>query len=91
MSDHPSTFRGGSGENAELSWEDGAAIHLRDQDSGVLNGLSALHNGTLGEMVAMISSMPADRRELYVIQKSGDRLIEPEEIAELAKRPDFPG
>lgn len=89
MTDHPSTFRGGSNDGA-FDWGDGAAIHLKAQADGVLHGLGAIHHGTLAQMVAMIAAMPPERRSDYVIEKSGDHQLGPAEIMDLAGRADFP-
>lgn len=90
MADHPSTFRGATGELDQIDWADRATIHLRDQGDGILQGMTALHSGSFAEMVEMIARMPAANRQAYVIQKAGDRLFGPAEIAELAARGDFP-
>lgn len=90
MSDHPSTFRGGSNDSGALNWEDGAAIHLATQADGVLHGMGAIHHGTLAQMVAMIAAMAPERRGDYVIEKAGDRQLGPAEIMDLAGRADFP-
>ena len=89
MTDHPTTFRGGSSSNA-FDWNDGAAIHLKSQADGVLHGMGALHRGTLAEMVAMIAAMPPEKRDDFVIEKDGDHRLGLAEIMDLAARADFP-
>lgn len=91
MTDHPSTFRGGTtGGEGAIEWEDRATIQVRDTSQGLFAD-NALHRGTMAEMVALMAAMPEDLRADYVIEKAGDRQYEPAEIMELAARPDFPG
>lgn len=90
MTDHPTTFRGGSNDSEAISWDDGAAIHLASQADGVLHGMGAIHHGTLAQMVAMIAAMPPEKRSGYVIEKAGDHRLGPAEIMDLADRADFP-
>lgn len=90
MTDHPSTFRGGTTDSSTLDWQDGAAIHLKTQADGVLHGMGAIHHGTLAQMVAMIANMPPEKRSDYVIEKAGDHRLDTAEIMDLAGRADFP-
>lgn len=91
MADHPTTFKAEPAGPDRIEWDDGAAIHRKDDGDGVFEAMKALHRGTLAEMVAMIRTMPADQRSDFVIQKAGDRRFEADEIMQLADRPDFPG
>lgn len=91
MTDHPSTFRGGTTVTGGVNWDDRAAIHRRDDGQGLLDGMKALNRGTLAEMVQMIADMPESERGDYVIQKAGDHKLETAEIMALADREDFPG
>jgi hypothetical protein len=92
MTDHPSTFRGGTtGGEGAIEWEDRATIQRRETSQGLLADASAAHRGTMAQMVALMAAMPEDIRADYVIEKAGDRQFEPAEIMELAARPDFPG
>lgn len=90
MTDHPSTFRGGTNDIHDIAWDDAATIHLREQGEGVLSEMGAINRGTMAEMVAMIAAMPEEERSRYYIQKAGDRRYEADEIIDLAERPDFP-
>ncbi|MXP42429.1 hypothetical protein GRI75_12335 [Altererythrobacter soli] len=91
MTDHPSTFRGGTTDTGGVHWDDRAAIHRRGDGQGLLDGMKALNRGTLAEMVQMIADMPESDRGDYVIQKAGDHKLETAEIMALAEREDFPG
>ncbi len=90
MTDHPSTFNAAPTGNADIDWDDAATLHRRDDGDGVLDGLKALNRGTLAEMVRLYCNLPAADRSNYVIQKAGDRRLEPGEILALADREDFP-
>jgi len=91
MTDHPSTYKADDTGYDSLDWSDHATIHRKDDGQGVLDGLKAIHSGTLAQMVAMVSRMPDEERTLYVIQKAGDHRLDTREIMALAHRPDFPG
>ncbi len=91
MSDHPTTFQGEGPGGSGVEWDDHATIHQKDDGRGMLDGLKALHRGTLAEMVVRIAAMPESERSGYVIQKAGDHLLEVGEIMALARRDDFPG
>jgi hypothetical protein len=91
MTDHPTTFRAEPGGDERLDWDDRASIHHADDGGGVLDGMKALHRGTLAQMVTMVRNMPEDRRSGLVIEKAGDRRIDLPEILALAEREDFPG
>ena len=90
MTDHPSTIQAADTDHDGINWNDHATIHLEDDGQGVLDGLKAIHRGTLAQMVAMVSHMPESDRQRYVIQKAGDRRLETAEIMALAGREDFP-
>ena len=91
MTDHPSTFRADSTSTDSIGWEDRASIHRREDGKGLLHAMTALHRGSLAEMVALIGRLPEDQRGDYIIQKAGDQLLGPAEIMTLARRNDFPG
>jgi len=91
MADHPTTFRAESGGPETIEWDDRASIHRKDDGGGLFDAMKALHRGTLAEMVAMIRSMPEEERGDYVIEKAGDRKLDPAEIMALAERDDYPG
>ncbi|BBC72951.1 conserved hypothetical protein [Altererythrobacter sp. B11] len=91
MSDHPSTFNATDTVPDAVEWDDHATIHLKDDGQGILDGMKAIHRGTLAEMVAMASRMSPEERGRLVIQKGGDRMFGPDEIMALADRRDFPG
>jgi hypothetical protein len=91
MSDHPSTYEGTPTGTGSISWDDRAALHRRDDADGVLDGARALRKGSFAELVAHVMMMDPDERKQYEIEKLGDREYSAAEIAELAKRPDFPG
>ena len=91
MTDHPSTFKAVKTHSDGVDWNDHATVHLANDRQGLLDGLRAIHSGTLAEMVGMVSRMPAGERERYVIQKAGDRRLGTDEIMALAGRSDFPG
>ena len=88
---HPSTIKAENTHNEGIAWNDHATVHLRDDGQGIFDPLKAIHRGTLAEMVALVSHMPADQRGKYVIQKSGDHQLGTSEIMGLVDRPDFPG
>jgi hypothetical protein len=87
---HPSTFKAVRTNPGGIEWDDHATIHRKDDGQGLFDGLKALHRGTLAEMITLISRMPEDQRDQYVIQKAGDRKISSGEIMALASREDFP-
>jgi hypothetical protein len=91
MTDHPSTFRGGTTNSETIDWDDRAAIHRRGDGEGLFDAMKALNRGTLAEMVQMILTMPESERGDYVIQKAGDHQLDTAEIMALADREDFPG
>ena len=91
MADHPTTFGAGPSEPARIDWDDRASIHRKDDGGGVLDGMKALHRGTLAEMVALVRNMPESERGDYVIEKAGDHRLDTSEIMALAEREDFPG
>ncbi|RDC60107.1 hypothetical protein HME9302_01306 [Alteripontixanthobacter maritimus] len=92
MSDHPSTFGGGTtgktGDN--IAWNDRAALHRADDGDGIFDGAKALSRGTFADMIRHVMTLPEADRDTYVIEKAGDREYRAAEIAALAARPDFP-
>lgn len=92
MSDHPTTFQGEPSDVGTGHWDDHASIHRRQagEHSDMLRGFNVMRDGTFAEMIRFVMSMPADKREGLVIQKSGDRVYSLGEIRSLAARDDFP-
>jgi hypothetical protein len=90
MTDHPTTFRA-EPTSQGIDWDDRASIHRKDDGDGLLDAFKGLHRGSLAEMVRLIRNMPEENRGDFVIQKAGDRKLEPDEIMALAEREDFPG
>lgn len=91
MADHPTTFHAEPADSAQVAWSDQASIRRRESGGGVLHAMQTLHTGTLAEMVAMVRNMPEQERREFVIQKAGDRVLDPDAIMALAAREDFPG
>ncbi len=87
----PSTFRGESGGEGGIDWDDSAELHKRGDGGGVLDGFKSIRRGTLAELVRFVMSLPEAEHANYVIDKSGDHRFQPGEIAALARRADFPG
>ena len=87
---HPSTFKAVCTGSEGIAWDDHATVHRKDDGQGLFDGLKSLHRGTLAEMVALVSRMPGDQRDKYVIQKAGDHRLDTAEIMALAARKDFP-
>lgn len=90
MADHPSTIKGGD-NSQDTDWDDHATLHVKGESAGVLSGFTSVRSGTLAELVRFVSSLPKDEQGDYVIQKAGDHLLKPGEIADLARRDDYPG
>jgi hypothetical protein len=88
--DHPTTFRGEPAPADAIRWNDHASVHLASDGQGVFDPLKGLYRGSLAEMVALVSHMPADERDKFVIQKAGGHRLSSAEIMSLAARPDFP-
>ena len=89
MSDHPASFNHAH-DNA-LDWDSHATIHLTADDGGLFGGFTAIHRGTLAQMVAMILGLPEDEWGNYAVQKAGDHRLSMGEVIALASRSDFPG
>ena len=79
-----------AGNNAPVEWDDHSELHRKDDGGGVFFGLKSIRSGTLAELVAFVSRLPADERGNYEIEKSGDHRLTIDEIMALAARPDFP-
>lgn len=92
MSDHPTTFQGEPSDVGASRWDDHASLHRREpgEHSDMLRGFDVIRDGTFGELIRFVMTMPKDRREGLVIQKSGDRAYPLGEIETLAARDDFP-
>ena len=89
MSHNPTTFAGETPDEHGFGWDDSATLHSRD-GGGLLHGFKAIRKGTVAELVRFVAALPAEERSHYMIEKAGDRQIDPHEIIALAKRPDFP-
>lgn len=87
---HPSTFRAVRTNPEGIAWDDHASVHKKDDGGGVLDSMKGLYRGSLAEMVALVSHMPENERDGYVIQKAGDHRLGAGEIMALAQREDFP-
>jgi hypothetical protein len=91
MSNHPTTFAAEPPhEHGTADWQDRATLHRRDAADGVLHGFKAIRQGTFAELVRFVALLAEDERSEYVIEKAGDRQYEPDEIARLYARDDFP-
>lgn len=88
--DHPSTIGNPNDHTGAIDWDDQAALHLAGDSDGLLSGLTAVRHGSFGELVAQLMAMPEDERRRYVIEKAGDRQFGADEVADLAKRGDYP-
>ena len=90
MTDHPSTYNATRTHSDGVDWDDRAAIHLKGDGEGLLDGAKGLRSGTLAQMIAQVMAYPAEDRDKYVIEKMGDHRLELGEIEALAARSDFP-
>ena len=90
MTDHPSTYRGGTPEGSGSDWDDRATLHRVDDGGGLLDGAKALRDGTFADLIQHIMLMPEDSRAEYCIQKAGDRRFDYPEIAALYANEEFP-
>ena len=90
MSDHPSTFQGGTTLSGELEWQDRASIVPAGQSAQVPGGGTPLLRGSFAEMIRHMAALPDQERQGYVIAKAGDREYTAQEAMELASHPDFP-
>ena len=89
MSSNPTTFQGESGGSGGIDWNDSSSL-LRAEDSGLDYQLEAVRRGTFADLIAFVMTLPADQQKNYVIQKSGDRRFDFDEICALSRRADFP-
>lgn len=90
MADHPSTYKGVPSKGGETEWNDRAALHAVSTADGILSGGNALQRGTFAEMIRHIAAMPEEKRDEYLIEKSGDRQYSAAEAMELMRHPEFP-
>ncbi|MEE4316754.1 MAG: hypothetical protein V2I74_07205 [Erythrobacter sp.] len=90
MADHPSTFKGDTGDTEAIAWGDRASLHAADDPGGVLDGGNALQRGSFAEMIRHLAALPEETRQHYAISKAGDRRYSADEAMALASRPDFP-
>ncbi len=91
MTDHPSTMQDGSEPSRGVDWDDYATLHVKGDGQGVFYRFKSVRSGTLAELVRYVMRLPENEQHDYVIQKAGDHLLSPGEIAELSRRDDFPG
>ena len=91
MTDHPSTYKAAETHSEGVEWDDRAELHRKDDGQGVFDSAKALRRGTLAEMIAHVMMLPETERGDYVIQKAGDHMLSPGEIAALASHPKYPG
>ena len=87
--DHPSTIGNPNDHTGAIDWDDHAALHLAGANDGLLSGLTAVRQGSFGDLVAQLMAMPEEERRRYVIEKAGDRQFGADEVAALAARRDY--
>ncbi len=94
MSSHPTTFAGEFPDAAVarggIGWDDHATLHRREGGGGLLHGFKTIRNGTFGDLVRFVASLPLADRADYMIEKAGDRQYQAPEIMMLARRRDLP-
>ncbi len=76
--------------STHVEWNDFSELHVKDDGGGLLSGLKAIRQGTLADLVHFVASLPAEERDQYIIEKSGDHRLDAGEILMLSRRPDFP-
>ena len=91
MSSNPGTIRGEPRPSGEIDWEDAAELHKGEDTGGVLGRFRSIRRGPFAELIAFVMNLPEADRQLYAIQKSGDRRFGFDEIRKLHARSDFPG
>ncbi|WP_421992117.1 hypothetical protein [Qipengyuania sp.] len=65
-------------------------LHRADDGGGLLDPLKSILHGSLAELVRDIMLLPADKRNAYESEKTGDHRLNYWEIAAIARRDDFP-
>ena len=90
MTDHPSTYKGDNSHRDGIQWDDRASLHRTGDGDGVLDGAKGLRTASFAELIEHVMLLSEDERGSYYIEKLGDREYHAEEIANLARRPDFP-
>ncbi len=90
MTDHPSTYKGGSSNGSGIDWDDRAFLHRVGDGGGLLDAAKSIRDGTFAELIRHIMLMPEDSRGEYCIQKAGDRRFDYPEIAVLYNSEEFP-
>jgi len=89
MSSTPTTFQG-EPSHGGIDWDDPSSLHRSNDGGGLLNGLKAVRQGGLAELIRYVVSLPESERHRYVIEKSGDHRLTTGEIMALSRRSDFP-
>ncbi len=90
MTDHPSTFQGGTNTSGEQAWDDRATLMPATQGDQLAGGGVPLLRGTFAAMIRHLAQLPEEDRHGYVIAKAGDRTYSAEEAMALASEPGFP-
>ncbi|AUW58686.1 hypothetical protein C1T17_11845 [Sphingobium sp. SCG-1] len=74
-----------------INWNAVSQLHERDDaGSDMFVEFKTLMNGTLGELIAYVMTLPTDQKARLVIDASGVGSLNIHDITNLAKRPDFP-
>lgn len=90
MSHSPTTFNGEPAAPAGPNWDRAATLHRATERGGLFAEFKSVRRGTFAELIRFVTSLPADRRASYVIEKDGARRYDAVEIEGLSRRPDFP-
>ncbi|HZU64823.1 MAG TPA: hypothetical protein VFF98_14155 [Novosphingobium sp.] len=90
MSQPPSTFRGEPYQPGTIDWTETASLHRADDGGGLLDGLKALRQGALADLVRFIALLPEGERDAYAIERQSDHRLSTAEVMELYALADFP-
>lgn len=90
MTDHPSTYKGGTSGDDGIDWDDRATLHRVGDGGGLLDSAKSIRDGTFEELIQHVMMMPEASRAEYCIQKAGDRRFDYPEIAALHASEGFP-
>lgn len=75
-----------------VNWNAASQLHERDDaGSDMFVEFKTLKNGTLGELVAHVMTLPTDQKARVVIDASGVGSLNIHDITDLSNRSDFPG
>jgi hypothetical protein len=91
MSNSPPTFGTYPALHSGIAWSDFATLHHRDYGGGLLFEFKVIRRGSLAALARHMMRLPQGERRNYVIEVPGDHRLDHAEVAELIKRPDFPG